>query len=363
MGKSKQQRRLQRQRQKKRKEEQLKESPASVFISYKTVDSKDFSVGLARELKDRQIQTWFDDVSLLPGDSIIGGIERGLSDATLVVLIISKNYFSGWSDQERKAALQMMISSSKKLVPIWYDVDEPYVRKQSLLLSDVKAIPVSSKNSSLEESLSRVVTEIAKLIDPKRVPPCLPKLNMENAPPLPDGYLWEYFREPSFAIARPYNWHVYKKNGSHCYTYIISKESVKDFGSYETGWCLRFWWNVRDNSGFPPSVIATLNLKEKTLEPYKEVLNSAMGEVNGHPVSIVRTRDYSPGAPPIIIEHQILADDVQDIIYEMLFESPESSWDTAWKIGDVMMKMICIVQGKPGRVLPYSKKFRSNEDC
>jgi hypothetical protein len=51
-----------------------------VFISHASEDKDNFMRPLADELRRRQIEVWFDEFSLKPGDSLRTSIDLGLSD-------------------------------------------------------------------------------------------------------------------------------------------------------------------------------------------------------------------------------------------------------------------------------------------
>jgi len=65
-------------------------SKAKVFGSHSNQD-KPFIRRLVDELKQRNVQVWFDEHELQVGDSIIQGISAGLEDADYLLIILSKN--------------------------------------------------------------------------------------------------------------------------------------------------------------------------------------------------------------------------------------------------------------------------------
>ena len=59
-----------------------------VFISYCCQD-REFAQRLVRDLEDREIPVWFDEVELEPGDSIVQKIEAGIDRMDYLIVIMS----------------------------------------------------------------------------------------------------------------------------------------------------------------------------------------------------------------------------------------------------------------------------------
>jgi hypothetical protein len=102
------------------------------FISYSTRD-KDFVQRLAADLRNQsEIDLWFDQWEINPGDRIPEKIEKGLSEAALFLLVLSPDSVdSRWVDYERQAWLTLQIDEekiaqqesrqpSRRLIPILY---------------------------------------------------------------------------------------------------------------------------------------------------------------------------------------------------------------------------------------------------
>ena len=93
-----------------------------VFISHNKVD-KETALFLAVALEEQGANVWFDDWQLLPGDSIIGGIEAGLSNADVFILVWSSNAsISKWVGTEVRAYLRRRVDDeSLRIVPVMID--------------------------------------------------------------------------------------------------------------------------------------------------------------------------------------------------------------------------------------------------
>ena len=108
-----------------------------VFISHSSVDKK-FVQRLAADLQREGIDAWFDQWDIHPGDRIPERLEEGLSEAEVLVLVLSPDSVnSQWVEYERQAWLVMQIEEEKRakeesrpparrLIPVLYrDCQKP----------------------------------------------------------------------------------------------------------------------------------------------------------------------------------------------------------------------------------------------
>lgn len=102
------------------------------FISYSSKD-EEFVSRLAMDLRTREgIDVWFDQWEINPGDTIPEKLEEGLSEAEVLVLVLSPDSVnSRWVEYERQAWLTMQIHEEKhakeesrpptrRLIPVLY---------------------------------------------------------------------------------------------------------------------------------------------------------------------------------------------------------------------------------------------------
>jgi len=129
------------------------------FISYKQKDSRDFSRTLREALAAQGAEVWLDQEQMRPGDSILAGIENGISASIDAIVILSENYFSGWSEQERRNLYSLMVSKKVRIIPVWYRVDLDRVQSLAPLFADIVAIEAPSGS---EGHLEEVRSEAAR---------------------------------------------------------------------------------------------------------------------------------------------------------------------------------------------------------
>jgi hypothetical protein len=134
------------------------------FLSYKRKDEPKFVEDLAHALQLRGYQVWYDEFEIKPGDSITASIERGLNNSLIVVLVLTCNYFEGWSEQERIAAFHLFMSQKTRLVPLWIGIDASYVSQKALFLSDLAAIII---DMATPNAIENVCIKLENLVKPK----------------------------------------------------------------------------------------------------------------------------------------------------------------------------------------------------
>jgi len=118
-----------------------------LFISYKQRDSSDLVEAVAKELKLRGLDIWLDSGQMHPGDSILKSIERGLSDSIDAMVVMSPNYFEGWSEYERRAIFNLMVDGKTRIIPVWHKLDHDDVARLAPMLLDFVGIRVADASA------------------------------------------------------------------------------------------------------------------------------------------------------------------------------------------------------------------------
>ncbi|MFP4104147.1 toll/interleukin-1 receptor domain-containing protein, partial [Coleofasciculus sp.] len=118
------------------------------FISHSSID-KPFVERLATDLRSREgIDAWLDKWEILPGDRIPDKLEDGLTNAGILVLVLSPDSVnSQWVsyekdawlmaqvEEEKKAKLEL-ITPSRRLIPVLYkDCEKPFFLQSFLHIS------------------------------------------------------------------------------------------------------------------------------------------------------------------------------------------------------------------------------------
>jgi hypothetical protein len=118
------------------------------FISHSSID-KPFVERLATDLRTREgIDAWLDKWEILPGDRIPEKLEEGLSNAGILVLVLSPDSVnSQWVSYEKDAWLTAQVNEekrarqesrtpSRRLIPVLYkDCEKPFFLESFLHVS------------------------------------------------------------------------------------------------------------------------------------------------------------------------------------------------------------------------------------
>jgi menaquinone-dependent protoporphyrinogen IX oxidase len=140
-----------------------------VFISYSSKD-KDIVKKIAEALSE-EFQVFFDDYNVIVGDDIKKVITAGLNYSNVGLIIFSKNFFKNFNKSLKKNEsahfISKLVYDDKKLLPVWLDIDEKYMKKQIIRynfnprLMDIKAINISEK-LPLSGQFNRIIAELNK---------------------------------------------------------------------------------------------------------------------------------------------------------------------------------------------------------
>jgi hypothetical protein len=133
------------------------------FLSHDTRDKDEFVRPLANRLSSMLCPVWYDEYSLVPGQSLRENIERGIKECDKCIIVLSDNFFNnrGWSAREFESIYQKEILYGKRyMIPIWLGVDKQKVFEYSPILLDTLGI---SAELGVDEVATRIIASIARL--------------------------------------------------------------------------------------------------------------------------------------------------------------------------------------------------------
>lgn len=130
------------------------------FICHASEDKDSFVRPLARALHDKRLQVWYDEFSLIVGDSLRKSIDHGLSQSRFGIVILSKSFFAKeWPQRELDGLTAREINGVKVILPVWHGVSRDDVLKYSPVLADRVSLQT-------DRGLDHVVYELLKVIKP-----------------------------------------------------------------------------------------------------------------------------------------------------------------------------------------------------
>ncbi len=130
-----------------------------VFISHASEDKIDFVGPLAKTLRQRRVEVWFDEFSLKPGMSLRRSIDMGLAKSRFGIVVLSPSFFNkSWPEWELNGLVQRHLAGSQNiLLPIWHGVTRDAVAAYSPSLADIVAIRTENGFTQVVESILKVV--------------------------------------------------------------------------------------------------------------------------------------------------------------------------------------------------------------
>jgi len=138
--------------------ETVNRTAPKVFVSYRS-SQREFARNVADALRAKGAFVWFDEMSIVPGQSIPGEINRGIGWASHLVLVIDESFFkSKWTKAEYESALFVYMGErsgrrgSGPILPIF--LIDPSDRSLPPMLRRIRGIDARSK------SLDEIVTQL-----------------------------------------------------------------------------------------------------------------------------------------------------------------------------------------------------------
>ncbi|MBU7011916.1 MAG: TIR domain-containing protein [Theionarchaea archaeon] len=133
-----------------------------VFICHASEDKESFVRQLAKELESKGLRVWYDESTLLLGDSLRSSIDHGLARSRYGIVVLSNNFFEkGWSQNELAGLVAREVDGEKVILPVWHGVGKKEVQSFSPILADRLAV-------SSEKGIDNVVNEILRVLKKKK---------------------------------------------------------------------------------------------------------------------------------------------------------------------------------------------------
>jgi hypothetical protein len=155
--------------------------------------------------------------------------------------------------------------------------------------------------------------------------------------PAPTGFTWQEIPELKAAFLRPDGWFFKSESAKGTLAYFITKESIANGGEFQTGLTVNVFHLKKDSA----------------IERGKGMVDELTAKRHGTKWS----RDVGPfkefgcltkdtdSTGTTIMQTLTVANPKTNTLYMFIFESPESDWDAAWKIGKPILDSLAIDDG------------------
>jgi hypothetical protein len=130
-----------------------------LFISHASEDKNALARPLAEALIDAGYRIWYDDFSLVAGDSVKEQIDRGLASCNYAIVILSKAFFSKHWPKEELDGLAALESprGAKVIIPVWHQITFRQITQHSPSLAGKKGIKSSKGLAALVKAITAAV--------------------------------------------------------------------------------------------------------------------------------------------------------------------------------------------------------------
>lgn len=130
-----------------------------MFISYASEDREALARPLAEALCEH-FDIWYDQYSLVMGDSLREKIDEGLSSCEFGIVILSKYFFGkSWPKKELDGLISRESSGHSVILPIWHNIEKDDVEKYSPILASKLAVKSSGNLKDIVKEIERAVNK------------------------------------------------------------------------------------------------------------------------------------------------------------------------------------------------------------
>ena len=136
----------------------MSEKKIRLFLSHASEDKDDFVRPLRDRLVKEEFDVWYDEDSLIVGQSLLKQISKGLKSSDYGIVVLSSHFFrKKWPQEELDGLHTLETAEHKIIIPIWHNVTETDVKEYSPMLASRFA-------SVSAQGIDEVVAQIKKAI-------------------------------------------------------------------------------------------------------------------------------------------------------------------------------------------------------
>jgi hypothetical protein len=161
-----------------------------------------------------------------------------------------------------------------------------------------------------------------------------PTLLSMELPKAPSGFTWQDIPELKAAFLKPEGWFFKQEVDKGTLAYFITKEDITKTGQFDTGLTVNVFRLKQDSAVQRGKAM----IDKMASDNHGKTWTQSVGAFQEFGCLIKQT-----DASGTIVMHALtVANPKTNTLYLFLFESPESGWDAAWKIGKPIMDTLAI---------------------
>jgi hypothetical protein len=159
-----------------------------------------------------------------------------------------------------------------------------------------------------------------------------------DLPDPPAGFSWQRIPEIKAAFLKPDGWYYKAEEQEGTLAFFITAENIDTEGEFQTGLSLnvKTHMNGTDAVAYAREFVSKLGQRNELIRKWE----TETGLLHGFGCL---TRVPGDGKhPPVLMHSLAFGNSKTNTIYVFFFESPESQWEQAWKIGEKMMQLLIL---------------------
>jgi hypothetical protein len=156
-------------------------------------------------------------------------------------------------------------------------------------------------------------------------------------PPAPEGFAWQEIDEIKAAFLVPAGWHFTRKQEGGTLAYFITREDPAELGIHETGLTINAFVKLETHNAveYAEQFIGSTIAAGELVDSWR--LDT--GLLQGH---ACLTHNVADDGTSFTKRSLAIGNSNTNTLYLMWFESPEQTWDSVWKIGEVMLSVFAL---------------------
>jgi hypothetical protein len=162
----------------------------------------------------------------------------------------------------------------------------------------------------------------------------LQPLHAIDLSPAPSGVAWQEIPELKAAFLKPQGWFFKRESGKGTMAYFITKEEIKQSGQFSTGLTVNVFHLKKDSAIERGKTL----IDNMAAQHHEKSWTGAKGPFQEFGC-LLRDTDATG---TIVMSALTVANPKTNTLYLFIFESPQSDWDTAWKLGKPIMDTLAI---------------------
>lgn len=151
-----------------------------------------------------------------------------------------------------------------------------------------------------------------------------------DLPPAPSGFTWQQIPELKAAFLRPNGWFFRKEEQKGTLTYFITKEDISKTGEFHTGLTVNVFHLKKDSAVDRGRDLIDQIATQKHANKFSQEAGP-FKEFGCHYTDSEAT-----------VHNLTVANPKTNTLYLFIFESPQSTWDDAWKLGKQIMDKLAL---------------------